>query len=116
MTIQEVVEQQQKKWKRVTCPACQGIGADLSKLQPYFFKSEITKEELDIILEKDEYGRLRRRPCPKCEGLGTILKRKTNADAIRELSTEELAKYLHNVNAGVSEERWLDWLRQPKEG
>lgn len=40
-------------------------------------------------------------------------KPKTNADYIRSMSNEELAKILHNAGGNwYSEEYWLEWLKQ----
>lgn len=40
-------------------------------------------------------------------------KPKTNADYIRSMSNEELAKVLHNAGGNwYSEEYWLKWLNQ----
>ena len=40
-------------------------------------------------------------------------KPKTNADYIRSMTDEELAKILHNAGGNwYSEEYWLEWLKQ----
>ena len=53
--------------------------------------------------------------CIACEGTGFILYQETNADRIRRMSDEELAKFLEYEGGGACAEvcGWLDWLQQP---
>lgn len=57
--------------------------------------------------------------CPVCGKPSTIGKPKTNADRIRAMTDEELALFIHNVEAQAADtgradtvESWLDWLKQ----
>lgn len=57
------------------------------------------------------------RPCDACVHLGRW-EPLTNADAIRAMTDEELAEYLHGVQergASIGKKAWLNWLLQPKE-
>ena len=59
----------------------------------------------------------KRGPCAECEHLEKW-EPMTNADAIRAMSDEELAKYLHSVQergGSIGEKAWRRWLQQPKE-
>lgn len=53
--------------------------------------------------------------CIACKGTGSILFPETNADRIRRMSDEELAKFLEYEGGGACAEvcGWLDWLQQP---
>ena len=53
--------------------------------------------------------------CIACKGTGAILVPETNADRIRRMSDEELAKFLEYEGGGACAEvcGWLDWLQQP---
>lgn len=53
--------------------------------------------------------------CIACKGTGAILVPETNADRIRRMSDEELAKFLEYEGGGACAEicGWLNWLRQP---
>lgn len=48
-----------------------------------------------------------------------VPKRLTNADRIRSMSDEEMAKEMRShsfvIAAHLSEKAWLDWLRKPAE-
>ena len=45
---------------------------------------------------------------------------RTNAERIRQMSDEKLARWVHDQiidrNIGVTVESWLDWLKSPVEG
>ena len=60
-------------------------------------------------------GRAWTKQCIACEGTGFILYQETNADRIRRMSDEELAKFLEYEGGGACAEvcGWLDWLQQP---
>lgn len=55
--------------------------------------------------------------CIACKGTGAILVPETNADRIRRMSDEELAKWLEYEGGGACAEvcGWLNWLQQPAE-
>ena len=55
--------------------------------------------------------------CQDCKGEGTIQVKMTNADRIRTMSDEEMAKWLEYEGGGACAEvcGWLDWLRKPAE-
>lgn len=62
--------------------------------------------------------------CPVCGGIGTHEIQMTNADRIRSMSDEELAKTLNSAvcppltscNEGQQCIKcWIDWLQQPAE-
>lgn len=57
--------------------------------------------------------RSKRRRCPKAKEKTVY----TNADRIRAMSDEELAKFLEYEGGGACAEvcGWLEWLRQPAE-
>ena len=94
--------------KEVMCPICQGYGFNLKC------------NENSIWSEK----------CQNCDGTGIVKAPMTNADRIRAMSDEELAKYLSNpCGCAVDPERdgfrecgndlcvkyLLEWLQQPAE-
>lgn len=56
--------------------------------------------------------------CIACKGTGAILVPETNADRIRRMSDEELAKWLEYEGGGACAEvcGWLNWLQQLYEG
>lgn len=59
-------------------------------------------------------------PCSECKGFSKYEYRKlqTNADRIRAMSDEELAKEMRShafALATCSEKAWLEWLQQPAE-
>ena len=55
--------------------------------------------------------------CIACKGTGAILVPETNADRIRRMSDEELAKFLEYEGGGACAEvcGWLNWLQSPAE-
>ena len=55
--------------------------------------------------------------CPNCGGTGIVKVPMTNADRIRAMSDEELAKWLEYEGGGACAEvcGWLNWLQQPAE-
>ena len=55
--------------------------------------------------------------CIACKGTGAILVPETNADRIRRMSDEELAKWLEYEGGGACAEvcGWLNWLQSPAE-
>lgn len=64
--------------------------------------------------------------CPVCGKPSTIGKPQTNADKIRSMTDEELARFLDNTDGDFppnvercsieeSEEYWLDWLKEASE-
>ena len=55
--------------------------------------------------------------CPNCGGTGIVKVPMTNADRIRAMSDEELAKWLEYEGGGACAEvcGWLEWLQQPAE-
>ena len=55
--------------------------------------------------------------CPNCGGTGIVKGPMTNADRIRDMSDEELAKWLEYEGGGACAEvcGWLNWLQSPAE-
>ena len=55
--------------------------------------------------------------CPNCGGTGIVKVPMTNADRIRAMSDEELAKWLEYEGGGACAEvcGWLNWLQSPAE-
>ena len=55
--------------------------------------------------------------CPNCGGTGIVKAPMTNADRIRAMSDEELAKWLEYEGGGACAEvcGWLNWLQKPAE-
>ena len=86
-----------------TCPHCEGRG--------YISRFENDENECRAWSEK----------CVVCEGTGSILFPETNADHIRAMSDEELAKFLYQYFWGrekdmpIAKHRIAEWLQQPVE-
>ena len=93
-----------------TCPCCEGRGY-------------ITKAETE--------GQTWVENCLVCDGTGSILTQRTNADRIRDMSDEELAKFIatpcqcevrpkrdgfRECGNDLCLQYLLKWLRQPREG
>ena len=84
-----------------TCPHCEGRG--------YISRFENDENECRAWSEK----------CVVCEGTGSILFPETNADHIRAMSDEELAKFLYQYFWGrekdmpIAKHRIAEWLQQP---
>ena len=88
-------------YKEVPCPECDGHGFH-AKFNEYSAWSE---------------------RCKKCSGTGIVREPMTNADRIRAVSDEELARFLSSIygsgtNDGNMRDGFIwgvDWLRQPAE-
>ena len=87
--------------KLVSCPQCGGFG----------FTSTPVSTDYEITV-------CRAKTCELCHGAGVIEVPMTNADRIRSMSDEELAKFLA-VTAGDKiggmAKFWLEWLQQTAE-
>ncbi len=98
------------------CPYCNGRGK-----VTYF--EETARDETTVKIER------RKGICPACNGSGK--KTETNADRIRAMSDDELAKWLGSLRYGFGcelcanvvekcdencVEHFMEWLQQPCEG
>lgn len=81
--------------KEVPCMDCDGKGF-IAKFSEYYVWSE---------------------RCPNCGGTGIVKVPMTNADRIRAMTDEEMAKWLEYEGGGACAEvcGWLNWLQQPAE-
>ena len=86
--------------KLVNCPQCGGFG----------FTSTPVSTDYEITV-------CRAKTCELCHGAGVIEVPMTNADRIRAMSDEELAKLLCCTGWRMIEQKeCLEWLQQPAEG
>ena len=89
--------------KKIACPVCKGKG----------YVAWINKTE-----DTCSAGC---KMCPNCDGTGVRYVDMTNADKIRAMDDERLAKYISGLicdfNEGVeytdNPREWLEWLQQP---
>ena len=88
-----------KTKKLVNCPQCGGFG----------FTSTPVSTDYEITV-------CRTKTCELCHGAGVIEVPMTNADRIRAMSDEELAKLLCCTGWRMIEQKeCLEWLQQPAE-
>ena len=88
-----------KTKKLVNCPQCGGFG----------FTSTPVSTDYEITV-------CRAKTCELCHGAGVIEVPMTNADRIRAMSDEELAKLLCCTGWRMIEQKeCLEWLQQPAE-
>ena len=86
-----------KTKKLVNCPQCGGFG----------FTSTPVSTDYEITV-------CRAKTCELCHGAGVIEVPMTNADRIRSMSDEELAKLLCCTGWRMIEQKeCLEWLQQP---
>ena len=85
--------------KLVSCPQCGGFG----------FTSTPVSTDYEITV-------CRAKTCELCHGAGVIEAPMTNADRIRAMTDEELAKLLCCTGWRMIEQKeCLEWLQQPAE-
>ena len=85
--------------KLVNCPQCGGFG----------FTSTPVSTDYEITV-------CRAKTCELCHGAGVIEVPMTNADRIRAMTDEELAKLLCCTGWRMSEQKeCLEWLQRPAE-
>lgn len=85
--------------KLINCPQCGGFG----------FTSTPVSTDYEITV-------CRAKTCELCHGAGVIEAPMTNADRIRAMSDEELAKLLCCTGWRMIEQKeCLEWLQQPAE-
>ena len=85
--------------KLINCPQCRGFG---------FISTPVSKDyEITVC---------RAKTCELCHGAGVIEVPTTNADRIRSMNDEELAKLLCCTGWRMIEQKeCLEWLQQPAE-